>query len=65
MAEEEIVVLDTSVVIKWFSDEEYTEQALEIRSWYVDNRIGVFVPDFWCTNSPTLCGTTPTTTPRT
>jgi predicted nucleic acid-binding protein len=45
MAEEEIVVLDTSVVIKWFSDEVYTEQALEIRSWYVDNRIGVFVPD--------------------
>ena len=45
MAEEEIVVLDTSLVIKWFSEEEYTEQALKIRSRHVDNRISVFVPD--------------------
>ena len=45
MEEGEIVVLDASVVIKWFSDEEHTERALEIRTWYVDNRISVYVPD--------------------
>lgn len=45
MEEGEIVVLDASVVIKWFSEEEHTERALRIRSWYVDNLISVYVPD--------------------
>jgi predicted nucleic acid-binding protein len=26
-----MIILDASVVIKWFSEEEYTEKALEIR----------------------------------
>ena len=26
-----MIVLDTSVVVKWFSEEEHTEKALEIR----------------------------------
>ena len=40
----EIVVLDASVVVKWFVDEEHTEAALTARDDYREGRI-----DIWST----------------
>lgn len=45
MAEEKIAVVDTSVIVKWFSDEELTDKALELRQRYVNNEIEIVVPD--------------------
>lgn len=40
------VVLDSSVVIKWFRRyEELREQALELRQAYLDGRLLIYVPD--------------------
>src|SRR3989344_4133029 len=38
-------VLDSSVVIKWFSNEDYTETALELRDKFVEGDIEIVVPD--------------------
>ncbi len=38
-------VLDSSVVIKWFSKEEYTDIALELRDKFVNGDIEIVVPD--------------------
>ncbi len=38
-------VLDSSVVIKWFSQEEYTELALGIRDSFVEGYSEIVVPD--------------------
>lgn len=35
----EVVVFDASAVVKWFVDEEHTEQALRIRADYRDGKI--------------------------
>ena len=40
-----MIILDASVVIKWFSDEEYTDKALEIRERIRMGDEKVVVPD--------------------
>jgi len=39
------VVLDSSVVIKWFSNEEGTDKALVIREKYINGDIEIAIPD--------------------
>lgn len=41
----EKLVLDSSVVIKWFSDEDATDKALAIREGYINGKIEIVVPD--------------------
>ncbi len=38
-------VLDASVIIKWFSEEEFTDVALKFRSKFVEKEIEIVVPD--------------------
>ncbi len=38
-------VLDASVLIKWFSDEEYTDIALKLRDEFFHGNIKLVVPD--------------------
>ena len=38
-------VLDASVLIKWFSDEEYTDIALKLRDDFFKGNIELVVPD--------------------
>lgn len=38
-------VLDASVVIKWFSQEKYTEKALKIREMFLKGECEIVVPD--------------------
>jgi predicted nucleic acid-binding protein len=45
MAERTILVVDTSVVIKWFSAEDLTDVALQLRDAYVENEVDIYVPD--------------------
>jgi predicted nucleic acid-binding protein len=40
-----MIILDASVVVKWFSEEEYTEKALEIRERIRMGEERVIVPD--------------------
>jgi predicted nucleic acid-binding protein len=40
-----MIILDASVVVKWFSEEEYTEKALEIRERIRRGEERVIVPD--------------------
>lgn len=40
-----MIILDASVVVKWFSEEEYTEKALEIRERIRMGEERVVVPD--------------------
>ena len=40
-----IVVVDTSVLIKWFKQEKDTDKALEIRRAYLDEEIEIAIPD--------------------
>ena len=39
------LVLDSSVVIKWFSEEEGTDMALSIREKHINGEVEVVVPD--------------------
>ncbi len=39
------MILDTSVVAKWFLEEEGTDKALKIRDDYVHGKIDVEIPD--------------------
>ena len=39
--ETKVVVLDASVVVKWFVDEEGTESAIDIRQDYLDGRVDI------------------------
>jgi predicted nucleic acid-binding protein len=43
-ASKKIVVLDASVIIKWFVEEEYTKEALTIRKDYVDGKVDIACP---------------------
>jgi predicted nucleic acid-binding protein len=40
-----VFVLDASVVIKWFSEEEYTDRALKLREDFSKGEIELVVPD--------------------
>jgi len=40
----EVVVLDASVVVKWFVEEQHTEKALEIRKSYLARKIIIACP---------------------
>jgi hypothetical protein len=52
------VVLDTSVVIKWFRQGEVlASQALALRDAYLDGRIWSRYRRCWPTNWPTCCAT--------
>lgn len=41
---EETVVVDASVVVKWFVEEEYSTEALKLRNDYVDRLIDIIAP---------------------
>ena len=41
----EYLVLDSSIIIKWFCDEEGTEKALKIRKRYKEKEVVIVVPD--------------------
>ncbi|MCG2782821.1 MAG: type II toxin-antitoxin system VapC family toxin [Candidatus Altiarchaeales archaeon] len=43
--EKEALVLDASVIAKWFYDEEYTDKALEIRKEFFKGDIDIIVPE--------------------
>jgi predicted nucleic acid-binding protein len=45
MAGQEEVVVDTSVIIKWFSEEEGTEQALKVRDDHISGAKFIMAPD--------------------
>ncbi len=38
-------VLDASVLIKWFSQEENTEKAIELREQYIQQTIEILIPE--------------------
>ena len=40
-----MIILDASVIVKWFSEEEHTEKALEIREKVRRGEERVIVPD--------------------
>jgi len=40
-----MIILDASVIVKWFSEEEYTDKALEIRERIRMEEERVIVPD--------------------
>ncbi|MCP8316550.1 MAG: type II toxin-antitoxin system VapC family toxin [archaeon] len=42
---EEIVVVDASVVAKWFVEEEYSINALQLRDDYVNRSIDIAAPE--------------------
>ncbi|AIF82336.1 putative nucleic acid-binding protein, contains PIN domain [Candidatus Nitrososphaera evergladensis SR1] len=39
-----VVVADASVIVKWFVDEENTENALALRQLYIDGKVEIAVP---------------------
>jgi predicted nucleic acid-binding protein len=42
---EETLVLDASVIVKWYSEEEDSDKALEIRDHFFKGKMKVLVPD--------------------
>ena len=40
-----MIVLDASVVVKWFSEEEYTDKALQIRERFLKGEESIIIPD--------------------
>lgn len=40
-----MIVLDTSVILKWYLDEEDSDKALYFRSEYLNNLIDITIPD--------------------
>lgn len=40
-----MIVLDASVVVKWFSEEEYTDKALRIRERFLRGEENIVIPD--------------------
>ena len=40
-----MIVLDASVVVKWFSEEEYTDKALQIRRKFLNGEESIVIPD--------------------
>jgi len=45
VAGEEVVVADASVVVKWFVEEEHSDDALRLRDDYVDRLVDIASPD--------------------
>ncbi len=45
---DEKVVLDTSVVVKWFVDEADSDKAIKLLNLYKENRIKIVVPEIIC-----------------
>ena len=45
MEREEVVVADASVVVKWFVEEDYTDEALRLRDDYVERAVEIASPD--------------------
>ena len=43
--EKKTLVLDASVIVKWFCDEEYTDIALRIRDKFFEGDLNVVVPE--------------------
>jgi len=44
LAPEEIIVLDASVILKWFVEEEWSEIAADIKSEYSKGKLSIVVP---------------------
>lgn len=40
-----LVILDTSVIIKWFTNEENTDRSIEYRDRHIDREIEIIEPD--------------------
>ncbi len=45
MEESKILVLDASVVVKWFNQEDYSDLAVKIRDLYVEEVLEIEVPE--------------------
>lgn len=45
MAANKIVIADASVIVKWFVDEKYTDNALSLRQNYVEGDIDIACPN--------------------
>jgi len=43
--EREGIVVDASIAIKWFTQEEHRDKAIEIRDKFIDEEIDIAVPD--------------------
>ncbi len=39
------VVVDVSVVIKWFGEEEYSDKAILLRDRYIEGEISIIAPE--------------------
>ncbi|MEM2893802.1 MAG: type II toxin-antitoxin system VapC family toxin [Candidatus Bathyarchaeia archaeon] len=39
------LIVDASVVVKWFVDEEYSNKAIKIRDMYIDGKIRILAPE--------------------
>ncbi|MHA1713186.1 MAG: type II toxin-antitoxin system VapC family toxin [Candidatus Ranarchaeia archaeon] len=39
------IIVDASVIVKWFIAEKYSKEALELRKQFVDGQIELFAPD--------------------
>ncbi|MEM2922285.1 MAG: hypothetical protein QXF26_08235 [Candidatus Bathyarchaeia archaeon] len=44
MAQVEKIVLDASVVVKWFTKEEYSMQALAVKAKYESGEVDIVAP---------------------
>lgn len=42
---EEVLLVDSSVLVKWFTDEEDSDKALELRRRHLDGEIALTIPD--------------------
>jgi predicted nucleic acid-binding protein len=40
-----MIVLDASVIVKWFSEEEYADKALQIRERFLKGEESIIIPD--------------------
>lgn len=40
-----LLVLDTSVILKWFKEEDYSDAAIKIKEEFVDGLHEIVVPD--------------------
>ncbi len=45
MARAEKIVLDASVVVKWFNVERSTSKALELRNMHINNKLKIYAPE--------------------
>ncbi|RLG43830.1 MAG: PIN domain nuclease [Thermoproteota archaeon] len=45
MEESKVLVLDASVIVKWFNEEDYSDLAVKIRDFYIEELLEIEVPE--------------------